>query len=229
MYTGLSSRLPVSSVKNKASLSRIITSQLQPSRPFLSVDTAQASRLPLSTPVFFNINSPVNFAGHVFALSHNNGSLVTISQFGSLTAALLTSNTNFAFSSNNGQYLFGIANDASIGRNAAANIRLGAADAAAPVAQTLSVQSAVAGTSNANGAIFTIEGSESTGSGVGGSIAFKTSPAGSSGTAQNALVTAFTINGDGTSTFAYNQYGALGTAAGVVISLPRSYSAVYNG
>lgn len=83
--------------------------------------------------------------------------------------------------------------DAMISRRAAANLNLGAADAAAPVAQTLSVQSVVAGTTNTAGANFTIAGSRGTGTGAGGSLVFQVAPAGSSGTAQNALDTALTI------------------------------------
>jgi hypothetical protein len=75
------------------------------------------------------------------------------------------------------------------GRLSSINLRLGLADAAAPVAQTLSVQSVVAGTSNTAGANFTIDGSQGTGTGAGGSIVFRVAPAGSSGTAQNALAT----------------------------------------
>lgn len=78
-------------------------------------------------------------------------------------------------------------------RKAAASLRLGAADAASPVAQTFGVQSVVAGTTNTAGANFTIAGSQGTGSGAGGSIIFQVAPAGSSGTAQNALATALTI------------------------------------
>lgn len=74
---------------------------------------------------------------------------------------------------------------------------LGAADAAAPVAQTLSVQSVVAGTTNTAGANLTITGSQGTGTGAGGSIVFQVAPAGSSGTAQNALATALTIDSTG--------------------------------
>jgi hypothetical protein len=75
------------------------------------------------------------------------------------------------------------------GRLSSINLRLGLADAAAPVAQTLSVQSVVAGTTNTAGADFTIDGSQGTGTGAGGSIVFRVAPAGSSGTAQNALAT----------------------------------------
>jgi len=87
-------------------------------------------------------------------------------------------------------------------RRAAANLRFGAADAAAPVAQTLSVQSVVAGTTNTAGANLTITGSQGTGTGAGGSIIFQVAPAGSSGTAQNALDTALTIASNKSVTFA---------------------------
>ena len=83
--------------------------------------------------------------------------------------------------------------DVILGRNAAASLRLGAADAAAPVAQTLGVQSVVAGTSNTAGTNFTIKGSAGTGTGAGGSIIFQVAPAGSTGTAQNSFSTALTI------------------------------------
>jgi hypothetical protein len=87
--------------------------------------------------------------------------------------------------------------DLILGRRGTANLRFGAADAAAPVPQFLSVQSVVAGTSNTAGANLTITGSQGTGTGAGGSIIFQVAPAGSSGTAQNALATALTITGAG--------------------------------
>ena len=83
--------------------------------------------------------------------------------------------------------------DLEIGRRAAANLRLGAADAAAPVAQTLSVQSVVAGTSNTAGANLTITGSQGTGTGAGGEFRVDLAPPGTSGTAQNALVNAMRL------------------------------------
>jgi hypothetical protein len=69
-----------------------------------------------------------------------------------------------------GTISFGPSNDVTIGRRTGANLRLGAADAAAPVAQTLSVQSVVAGTTNTAGTALTITGSQGTGTGAGGSI-----------------------------------------------------------
>jgi hypothetical protein len=94
-------------------------------------------------------------------------------------------------------------------RRGAANLRLGAADAAAPVAQTLSVQSVVAGTTNTAGTNFTFTGSQGTGTGAGGSLIFQVAPAGSSGSAQNALATALTIAGSGIVTL--NGQGATGS------------------
>lgn len=67
----------------------------------------------------------------------------------------------------------------------------GAAVDTAPVAQTLSVQNTLAGgTSNVAGAAFTIAGSQGKGTGLGGAVVFQTAPAGSTGTAVNALVEA---------------------------------------
>lgn len=99
---------------------------------------------------------------------------------------------------------FGAGNDLILGRRTSANLRLGAADAAAPVAQTLSVQSVVAGTTNTIGQEFRIDGSQGTGTGAGGSLVFRVAPAGSSGSAQNALATALTINADRSITVAAN-------------------------
>jgi hypothetical protein len=90
--------------------------------------------------------------------------------------------------------VLGGSTDLLLTRRGAANLRLGAADAAAPVAQTLSVQSVVAGTTNTAGTNFTFTGSQGTGTGAGGSLIFQVAPAGSSGSAQNALATALTIN-----------------------------------
>jgi hypothetical protein len=80
-------------------------------------------------------------------------------------------------------------------RFAAATLQHGAADAAAPVAQTIRMQSVVAGTSNTAGASATIKGSTGTGTGVGGDILLQVARAGTTGTAQNTYVTALTLSG----------------------------------
>ncbi len=86
-------------------------------------------------------------------------------------------------------------------------VQLGAPDASSAAAQTLQVQSVVAGTTNAAGADFSIYGSKSTGTGAGGSIKFYTSPAGSTGSAQNAGALAMTIDSTKLVTFANNLQG----------------------
>ena len=68
-------------------------------------------------------------------------------------------------------------------RKAAANLQLGAADAASPVAQTLSVQSVVAGTSSTAGADFTLTGSQNTGAGLAGNLIVSTGFSNTVGTA----------------------------------------------
>lgn len=87
--------------------------------------------------------------------------------------------------------------DLTLRRNAAANLALGAADAAAPVGQTLSVQNVVEGTSNTAGANWTFAFSRGTGNASGGAGIWQVAPAGSSGTAQNALVEAMRLSGEG--------------------------------
>lgn len=90
-------------------------------------------------------------------------------------------------------------NDANLSRGGAANIQLGyAAVDTAPVAQTLSVQNVLAGgTSNVAGANFTIAGSQGKGTGAGGDVAIQIAPAGSTGTAVNALADALRVKGAG--------------------------------
>lgn len=80
-------------------------------------------------------------------------------------------------------------------------IQLGAADAAVPVAQTLSCQNVSAGTSNTAGAPCTFSGSAGTGTGAGGAFIFTTAPASTTGSTQNPQTTALTISSGQVSTF----------------------------
>lgn len=84
---------------------------------------------------------------------------------------------------------------------AAGGIQLGDASVAAPVAQTLSVQSVVAGTADTAGQNFTITGSVGTGTGAGGSIIFQTAAASTTGSTQNALASAFSLASDKSAAF----------------------------
>lgn len=72
-------------------------------------------------------------------------------------------------------------------RLGAASLAFGAADAASPVAQNVSVQNVVGGTSNTAGVDLTINGSLGTGTGNGGTIIFRTAPPSTTGSTQNAL------------------------------------------
>lgn len=88
--------------------------------------------------------------------------------------------------------------------------RLGAlSDVAAPVAQTVTVPNVVAGTSNTAGQPVTYCASQGTGTGIGGSFIIQVAPAGSTGSTQNALVTALTIDSTKQATFA----GAIASSA----------------
>jgi len=73
-------------------------------------------------------------------------------------------------------------------------VQVGPPDAAAPVAMTLGAQSVSAGTSNTAGVDLTINGSRGTGAGAGGKIVLRTAAAGGSGSSQNALTAALTID-----------------------------------
>lgn len=127
----------------------------------------------------------------------------------------------------------GANSDTFLTRSAAAAWRLGAADAAAPVAQTLGAQSVVAGTSNTAGADWILRGSQSTGTGVGGKIKLQTALTGSTGSTVNATFPMITINpggattstvqfGDGTNFTTYDSCTALTTSATGIIACTAS-------
>lgn len=128
----------------------------------------------------------------------------TVSISGLMTSGSLTSfgSNNFGgalFNGGNvtqvGALFFNTINNVALTGKAAATLQLGAADAAAAVAQTLGVQSVVAGTSNTAGALWKHVGSLATGSGVSGDISFQTGGTGAGATAQNTAVDALVIKG----------------------------------
>ena len=83
-------------------------------------------------------------------------------------------------------------------RAAAATFQYGAADAASAVAQTIQMQSVVAGTTNVAGANAVLQGSRGTGTGAGGTVIIKAANAGNSGTTQNTANTIATFQDKGT-------------------------------
>lgn len=139
--------------------------------------------------------------------------------------------------SSNGEFAFWSATsfgsgaaDTWLSRSAAANIRLGQADAAAPVAQTLSVQSVVTGTTDTAGANWTHAGSRGTGTGAGGSLIFQTAPASSTGNTPNALANALTIASTGvTNVSAATATPAAGSTAARLVFGTTSGFGIYYG
>ncbi len=93
--------------------------------------------------------------------------------------------------------------------------------------QTLSVQS-FTGT-DIPGQPFVITGSQGTGTGVGGSIIFQVAPAGSTGTAQNALATALTIDSLRNVTIPRSENFVAGNATTTGLKLGQITFSEYNG
>lgn len=141
----------------------------------------------------FNVsqNAGIALGSSVFTL-YGSGGTANISISGA-TSVILGSTQNFGFSSSSNPVSAGI--DTFLTRSAAATLQLGAADAASPVAQTLQVQSVVAGTADTGGGNWTLKASKSTGAGTPGDIIFQTSGKGAASTTVNTLITALTIKG----------------------------------
>ncbi len=109
--------------------------------------------------------------------------------------------------------------DTILSRKAAANWQVGAADAAAPIAQILSTQSVVAGTTNTAGVNTTVIASRSTGSGISGDYIIQTGGTGAAATVQNSAVTALTIKG---ASQAVRAATTIGTGGYTVSTLPAA-------
>jgi hypothetical protein len=119
-------------------------------------------------------------------------SFIGMTAAGAMTIALDARDTQLVFGNQTCASSCLFAGNAFFGSVGAANLRFGGADAASPVAQTISFQSA-AGVSNTAGVNTTFQASAGTGTGVGGSFLFQTAAAGSSGTGQNGFATALAI------------------------------------
>ncbi len=134
-------------------------------------------------------------AGNCFA----NAAFVSSATFGNTigTASIFmgsTSALHWTTGANPG--LPNSATDLFLTRGGPASLQLGNLDTAVAVAQTLRVQSVVAGTAAANGANLTIIGSLPTGTGTSGDIIFQTGVKTGSGTTQGTPTTALTIKGE---------------------------------
>ena len=156
-------------------------------------------------------NQALNVSAGQIVTPNGSNSAPSYSFSGATNSGMFVANTNQPYFSSNGTTVAGLSTtelflasglrinfgSASYLRAGTASFILGLADAASPVAQTLSVQNVVGGTSNTAGANWTINASRGTGTGAGGDIIFQTAPAGGSGTTQNTLAAAFTVKGDG--------------------------------
>lgn len=108
-------------------------------------------------------------------------------------ASYLTMRSNMSLAWSSGTTA-GSTQDTILTRAGVATLQHGAADAAAPVAQTISFQSVATGTTDTAGVNTTFKASRGTGTGAGGSFIFQVAAAGSTGSTQNAYATALTIN-----------------------------------
>lgn len=175
---------------------------------------------------YIGINAPVDFTGNVIdyrlngsASAVTNFSVTSTGQINSTSGIFVSGTLGYQFLggdayirtvnsgndltlfSDTGTRIMGIGT-AIVTSPANANLQLGGVDATSPVAQTISIQNVITGTSNTAGVNLTIDAGQGTGTGAGGSIIFKTAPAGSSSSTQNALATAVTIDATKTVTFA---------------------------
>lgn len=107
--------------------------------------------------------------------------------------------------SDSAQFIFGSGADLRLTRFGANVLQIGDVDGATAAAQSIRMMSVAAGATNTAGQNFTLKMSAGTGTGIGGSFIVQVAPAGTTGTAQNALVTALTINGaNGNAVFVSN-------------------------
>lgn len=160
-------------------------------KPHLLIEPAGATSAVWTTGgTGLGVNSASGFTGRLLELMTNGSSRFIVTQTGLMIC-------NGAAQITGGQLTIGL--DAILYRNAAANIQQGGADAAAPVAQTFSAQSAAGGTSNTPGAARNFWDSIGTGNQNSGGYWFYVHPAGSSGTTQNTATRTlgFSISGSG--------------------------------
>jgi len=192
-FTGLLFNAAGSSGTNSASASLLLDLQVGGSKKF---------NVRKDGGIFFGDFAADASTPYITPYSYSGTNILSLGpRFAAITSNAYQYSAGFV---DNRAYLFwngntgsSLAPDLYLSRANTATLQLGAADAAAPVAQTLQVQSVVAGTSNTAGTNWTLKGSAGTGNAAGGSIIFQVAPAGSSGTAQNTYATALTVNSSG--------------------------------
>lgn len=93
-------------------------------------------------------------------------------------------------------------------------VQFGGVDAASPLAQTVKVQSIATGTSNGAGTLWKFIDSTGTGTGVSGGFEFDVHPASTTGSTQNAAVSALAIDSTKRATFGGQIFMPAATAGG---------------
>lgn len=142
-------------------------------KPLALIETSGAASTGWTTSgTMFGINAPSGFAG-----------VLQDWQLNGISKAYLLTSGNLVLA---GSLSIGsVSSDTVLRRVAAANIALGAADSASPVAQTISLQNVASGTSNTAGVAFTRQCSLGTGTGGSGDDVIKQGITGASGTTVN--------------------------------------------
>lgn len=178
-------------------------------KPYFLVETTGATSTAWDTSgTGLGVNSATGFSGNLIDLQVNAASRFSVSGTGTVSMR------------NSGSFVW--AGRGILSSPAAGTVQHGTADAASPVAQTIRVQSVVAGTADTAGVNATIIGSLSTGAGASGDIIFQTGGTGAGSTSQNTATTAVTIKG---ATQAVNVAGVLNAASGTATPAAGSTAA----
>jgi hypothetical protein len=184
-------------------------------KPYILIEpTGTSSTIWSTTGTGLGINAPSGFTGNVVQFAVNNSSITTLDQFGNLNSNgiqsgggnLVMISTSLANTVGGVNILtagvYGIASsggagnaaDVMWGRNAPATFRLGAANAASPVAQTLTSQGSRAATdTNIGGSSLTVQAGTGTGTGALSSLILQSPVAVGSGTGAQTQTTGLTI------------------------------------
>ena len=140
----------------------------------------------------FGINAPSGFTGNFIDLYVNGGATqFRVTNTGAMTSGAITAGGKVQATAGGG---LALGANSLFTSPTGGQIQMGAADVnSAPVAQTLSEQSAITGNNVAGASTWTFQSSRGTGSGTGADIIFQTPGTGAGATVQNSYLTAMTL------------------------------------
>ena len=181
---------------------------------YLDIKSAIAGGTPTISAVGTDSNITISFTPKGTGSSLFNGTLAHFggAALGNGVLGLNPGGAGSAYACNTCQIGFAVgavtttfvSPDTILTRVAAANFRFGAADSATPVAQTLSIQGGTG--TNIAGQNWTVKGSQSTGTGLGGSIIFQVSNLTTTGTTANTFGNVLSLSPPNTGTTAPVNY-----------------------